>query len=307
MSTILNALKKARSDREKTVRETGTQQTEKQAPSGRSDPDPVETPTQTNSAGLASAADLSSGAGGAPSPAPTLAGSTVLSPPASWHQQAADPPRRSSGLWIIALVGVLAAVLGGGFVHVVLTQSSKNEGGPDGTQTASAAALPEIDTSAHSETNASREAVVEPSGGTQPGEAAPGGKVRGGQGKAGAAGGSQLDSGSDSQGPAITDDQLMTGDLATTRPLPTPSPIETPEPTPSAPPRPTLFPEGSSVMPEDLGLRIEGIMYDEKLPSAIVNDRIAHQGDVINEVKILEINQKDLLVEWKGRKLTVEF
>ena len=107
----------------------------------------------------------------------------------------------------------------------------------------------------------------------------------------------------------------------TPTPPPTPSPEPTPEPTPSpsltpvvtASPTPVpdatraikrVLPKSSSgfYQPEDFDLRIEGVMWNEENPMALINDEILGVGQKVGELTITEITRKYIEMQQDGIK-----
>lgn len=90
--------------------------------------------------------------------------------------------------------------------------------------------------------------------------------------------------------------------------VPTPSPEPTPEPTPEPSPEPARTPpppvQGqatagaatSHVEPGDIGLKIDGIMWDIRNPAAIVNGKIVSVGDLVDGFKVMKINRDSIEV-----------
>jgi hypothetical protein len=99
--------------------------------------------------------------------------------------------------------------------------------------------------------------------------------------------------------------------LAPATPYPTVTPVPTPLPTEKATPTPLEtkpdFTEGSVLRPHQLGLDISGILWDPESPSALINGEIVNPGDTVGDVKILEIRRDRFLVEYDGKKYEVKY
>lgn len=81
-------------------------------------------------------------------------------------------------------------------------------------------------------------------------------------------------------------------------PTPSPTPTETPTPTPTPTPSPTPTPFPSRFQnPEDYGLKIDGVMWDENKPEAVINSEIVSEGSVINGFKIKKITRESIEME----------
>lgn len=411
MSTILNALKKAKTDREKSGKASGPEG--RIGKGGPNSPGESEQSTWGEPGRGERAARARTAAKGGRQSSADPASNRVADPlprASAWTRSpgtASSPSARSSIPWLVVVVGLLAAVGGGGFVFFVLSHGSNGNGdsgayaaasmapaasadsgvtdrnpapeeepaaaansaanseaGPSSIQavgsdtarteeqvrngdhtadlqkpksgTASAASIagnePVRDATSHPPKEVASSSAplvkIKPEDGGHSGDHEGGGKIPPGsiapqsiedyvnslqQGSglsvgvgAGAQQSTPTPYATVTPYPPMREHQgTSTKDNATSPPVVTP--VRTPRPTPSIPPVPTLYPEGSHVMAIDLGLRIEGIMWDPSTPSALVNDRIVHEGDTVNQVKILKINRNDLTVEYHGRKLFAQY
>ena len=91
-------------------------------------------------------------------------------------------------------------------------------------------------------------------------------------------------------------------------PTPAPALTDTPRPNPTpretqATPEPTLTPTPTKsplpperAQPSDLGLEIQGIMWDKYNPSVMINDRILEKGDRIDDMLIEKIERNHVLI-----------
>jgi hypothetical protein len=52
------------------------------------------------------------------------------------------------------------------------------------------------------------------------------------------------------------------------------------------------------------GLKVDGIMYDETDPIAVVNDQLLHKGESIEGAKVIEITESEVTFEYKSKLLT---
>lgn len=54
------------------------------------------------------------------------------------------------------------------------------------------------------------------------------------------------------------------------------------------------------------GVRLEGIIWDEKNPIAVVNDKVVGIGDVISGAKIIEIKENEVIFDVNGQRISVK-
>jgi hypothetical protein len=52
-------------------------------------------------------------------------------------------------------------------------------------------------------------------------------------------------------------------------------------------------------------LSLEGIVWDEKKPLALINNKILSEGDVVREAKIVKISKKEVKLIFQGREFTL--
>jgi hypothetical protein len=97
-------------------------------------------------------------------------------------------------------------------------------------------------------------------------------------------------------------------------PPPSPSPAPptpTSSPTPVASPTPddplAAYADGSRVSAEDLGWRLEGILWDPASPMVIIGGKFLSQGDKYEDFVIAEIRQSEIVVERSGKRLIVRY
>lgn len=95
-------------------------------------------------------------------------------------------------------------------------------------------------------------------------------------------------------------------------PSPTPAaPTPTPAPTPVASPTPddplAAYADGSRVSAEELGWRLEGILWDPASPMVIIGGKFLNQGDKYEDFVIAEIRQSEIVVERSGKRLIVRY
>ncbi len=110
---------------------------------------------------------------------------------------------------------------------------------------------------------------------------------------------------------------LVIAPVSTPTPLPThtvpPTPTYTPAPTPSISPAPTpstvvkKTPPGRKVSqrplyerPEDFGIKLGGVMWDEKNPVALINDKITEVGQGVDDMLVKKITKTYVEIEKDG-------
>lgn len=54
------------------------------------------------------------------------------------------------------------------------------------------------------------------------------------------------------------------------------------------------------------GLNLTGVIYDGESPVAVINDVIVHEGDEIEGVKVIKIEQNSVVLEKDGKPFTLE-
>lgn len=54
------------------------------------------------------------------------------------------------------------------------------------------------------------------------------------------------------------------------------------------------------------GVRLEGIIWDEKNPMAIINDKVAGIGDTVSGAKVVEIRQNEVVFDVNGQRISVK-
>lgn len=54
------------------------------------------------------------------------------------------------------------------------------------------------------------------------------------------------------------------------------------------------------------GVRIEGIIWDEKKPIAVINDKVVGIGDEISGAKIIDIKQNEVIFDVNGQMISVK-
>lgn len=54
------------------------------------------------------------------------------------------------------------------------------------------------------------------------------------------------------------------------------------------------------------GVRLEGIIWDEKNPIAIINDKVVRIGDEVSGAKITEIRQNEVIFDINGQMISVK-
>lgn len=54
------------------------------------------------------------------------------------------------------------------------------------------------------------------------------------------------------------------------------------------------------------GVRLEGIIWDEKKPIAVINDKVVGIGDEISGAKIIDIRQNEVIFDVNGQMVTVK-
>lgn len=54
------------------------------------------------------------------------------------------------------------------------------------------------------------------------------------------------------------------------------------------------------------GLNLTGVIYDGESPVAVINDIIVHEGDEIEGVKVIKIEQNSVVLEKDGKPFTLE-
>jgi len=98
----------------------------------------------------------------------------------------------------------------------------------------------------------------------------------------------------------------------TPRPTPTPSPTPSPTPTPTPPPTETPTPTETPFPtprqkgydnPDDLGIKFEGVMWDQQKPAAMINDEIVYKGQMSGEttvVTVVDITKDYVAIKLKG-------
>lgn len=54
------------------------------------------------------------------------------------------------------------------------------------------------------------------------------------------------------------------------------------------------------------GVKLEGIIWDEKKPIAIINDKVVGIGDTISGAKIIEIKKDEVIFDINGQTVSVK-
>lgn len=54
------------------------------------------------------------------------------------------------------------------------------------------------------------------------------------------------------------------------------------------------------------GVRLEGIIWDERNPVAVINDKVVSVGDEISGAKIVEIRQNEVIFDVNGQLISVK-
>lgn len=54
------------------------------------------------------------------------------------------------------------------------------------------------------------------------------------------------------------------------------------------------------------GVRLEGIIWDEKKPIAVINDKVVSIGDEVSGARIVEIRQNEVIFDVNGQMVSVK-